>query len=230
MFALKEQKKATYWANFFHRLNSTMCVLSGFIYLSYPLTTKDRSHPYGLHVEGVNLLASPTYELVYFLEFLITIVLGLTYLLFLNLFVSFILFGYALVQILHNQFETLSQSPQRKNNEFIANQLQLFVETHQQLIHYVSGMNEIFSTMFLVEIIIFGLLLCALLFLLIIVQKISQIILTVSMLFMIFSQLFIAYWMANEMIEQVNELKLFSVRHKVDLMVPISLLLSELPP
>lgn len=157
-------------------------------------------------VFGINFQISPAYEIIYVLELLITMVDGATYVIFVNKFISFMLFGFGLLQILHHNFDTItdgSPSILRPNNALITQRLRLNIEIHTRIIRYVKGMNKIFSTVFMVDLLIYGQLLCVLLFMLVIVEKTSQIILVVSLLFLIFIQLFIIYWIGNEMIAQV---------------------------
>lgn len=194
----------------FQRFNWAMCTFAGIFYYSYPLTTGGRNHPIAIWLFGMDLKAYPAYEMVYLLELLITMVDGATYVIFVNKFISFMLFGFGLLQILHNSFATITEGSVAitlPNNALIAKRVRLYIEYHTRIIQYVSGMNEIFSTVFMVDLIIYGAFLCVLLFMLVIVEKASQIILVVSLLFLIFIQLFIINWIANEMIEQVGWLE-----------------------
>lgn len=151
---------------------------------------------------------SPTYEICYFMECLLSFTSCLAYISFVNMFVSFIVFGFALLQILHRKFEGIAgefSEAKGPRNDLIAQRFRLYIEYHSRIIDYVSGMNEIFSISCLVEILIFGIVLSTLLFQLVIVNKTSQLCLVAGCICLILMQLFVIYWISNEMIEQVSE-------------------------
>lgn len=205
-FAKEVLKKINFRAVLFQRLNWGMCTFAGIFYYSYPLTSGSRNHPIAVWLFGLDPKAYPTYEITFAFELFITMVDGATYVIFVNKFISFMLFGFCLLQILHHNFDQITEGSvdvSSPNNALIAKRLRLFIEKHTRIIHYVGGMNEIFSTVFMMDLIIYGQLLCVLLFMLVIVEQISQIVLVLSLLFLIFIQLFIICWIANELLKQV---------------------------
>lgn len=181
------------------------------IYQSYPLTLQNRSLPYGLYLMSIDYRASPIYEISYFLEFAITIANSMWYIAFINLYVTFLLFGFALLRILKYKFGTIA-GPFREmagpDNDLIARQFGQYIETHNKIIEYVYDMNEIYSDVYFIEMLLYGFLLSALLFLMAIVEKTSQVLLIVVYIAIVISQLFIIYYISNEMIEEVSYSKL----------------------
>lgn len=195
-------------ASLFGQINLVLVIFSAFIYIGYPLTTQERNLPYGIYIIGTDLQAPWIFEFAYLVQFIITMSSGLLYISFTNMFVSFMAFGFTLLQILHRKFETIAGNyfeATGPDNELIAKRYRLYIENHTRIIRYVREMNGIVSMVCLVEIILFLLLLCALLFLIIIVDKMSQFGLAVTYIMFVLFHLFVIYYISNEMIQQVRE-------------------------
>lgn len=194
-------------ASIFGKINLAFVIFTAIIYEGYPLTTDNRILPNGIYLTGVDWTAPWVYEFAYLVDFTIMMCSGILYISFTNLFVSFMIFGFTLLQILHRKFETIAgdfSAETGPDNKLIAKRYRLYIENHLRIIRYVREMNGIVSTVCLVEILIFLLLLCALLFLIIMVQKLTQLALAVIYIFNILFHLFVIYWISNEMIQQVK--------------------------
>lgn len=194
-------------ASLFGKINLVFVIFTAAIYNGYPLTTDNRNLPNGIYIAGVEWSDPYVYELTYFVEFVIMMWSGILYISFTNLFVSFMIFGFTLLQILHRKFEAIAEDfgeSTDPDDDLIAKRYRLYIENHTRIIRYVGEMNGIVSTVCLVEILIFLLLLCALLFLIIIVEKTSQLALALIYIFNILFHLFVIYYISNEMIQQVK--------------------------
>lgn len=169
-----------------------------------------RRHPYGIKFFGVDLKRSPTFEMIYFFELVTTGTACLFYIPFINMFASFILFGIALIRIFKERLRNIAEpfdpnvSGSEPNNELIEKRFRQLVEYHKRIIRYVAELNAIVSTVCLVEIIIFGALLCLLLFLVQIVERGFALGVCIAFIGCILFQLLTLYWLANELIEQVR--------------------------
>lgn len=177
----------------------------------YPLFLAGRRHPYGIYFFGVDFQSTPTYEVIYFLQLLITGGACLFYIPFINMFASFILFGIALISIFKERLRKIAEpfdasvAELEPNNDLIEKRFRLLIEYHKRIIRYVAELNAIVSTVCLVEIIIFGALLCLLLFLVQIVENGVQLIVYIIFIGCIIFQLLTLYWLSNELIEQVRK-------------------------
>uniref|UniRef100_A0A087ZDB7 Putative odorant receptor n=1 Tax=Anopheles darlingi TaxID=43151 RepID=A0A087ZDB7_ANODA len=169
-------------------------------FVTYPLFAPGRVLPYGVSIPGVDVLASPTYEILFVLQVYLTVPACCMYIPFTSFYATCTLF--ALVQI-----EALKQRLGRLH-AFQADPRALFRELkeclkyHNQIIQYVHDQNSLVTYICLLEFLSFGMMLCALLFLLSISNQLAQMIMIGSYIFMILSQMFAFYWHANEVLEQ----------------------------
>lgn len=176
-----------------------------FLFLSYPVILGRRVLPYGLYIPGVDFKTSPAYELGYLFEIYGTICAVCQYIPFVNMFMVFVLFGITIVQILGQKLRTIAEGPgvdREPDNALIEKRFRLYIEFHKRIIRYVDEMNQLVSMVCLVEIVLFGLLLMALLFTVVMAEKRSQVLLGCIYIFMIIFQLFAIYYLSNELIEE----------------------------
>lgn len=177
--------------------------------MGYPLFLGEDKLPYGLYLPGVDFMSSPIFEVAYFMEFLVTTLGVVLYIPFINMFISFVIFGITMIRILQRKFlaiadpfdESVDAAP---NNELIQKRFRLCIELHKRIIRYVNTLNQIVSMAFLVEIIVFGVLLCVLLFFVQLVEKPSHRFLGIIFIFFVVFQLFSLYWLSNQLIEEVS--------------------------
>ncbi|ETN60992.1 putative odorant receptor [Anopheles darlingi] len=138
-------------------------------FVTYPLFAPGRVLPYGVSIPGVDVLASPTYEILFVLQVYLTVPACCMYIPFTSFYATCTLF--ALVQI-----EALKQRLGRLH-AFQADPRALFRELkeclkyHNQIIQYVHDQNSLVTYICLLEFLSFGMMLCALLFLLSIVRR-----------------------------------------------------------
>lgn len=201
----------TFRAALFGKLNIGIGFFALSAFLTYPLMLGENKLPYGLYIPGIDFLASPCYEISYLVELGVTIINVFLYMPFINMFTGFVVFGITMLRILGDKIRSIAEpfdgtEDSSPNNELIKRRFRLYIEYHKRIIRYVTELNEIVSTAFLVELILFGMLLCVLLFFVQLVDKTSLRLLGVTFIFIILSQLFVLYWLSNELIEEVRRL------------------------
>lgn len=248
-------------ATIFTRSNMVLGSLAIILFSGHPLLLGTGKLPYGVYIAGVDFRTSPAYQLGYALCIASTI-LGVTlYIPFINIVMSFIIFGITLIQNLNAKFRTISETSSEEgedqgthppldntlvDNNLVERRFKLYIEYHKRIIRYVEEINELISFVCLVEIILFGGLLSALLFLTVIVKQTGQFVFACIYIFMILFQLFNFYWLSNELIQQSGELGYalydspwytFSVRNRKTLLLtmaraqqPLEIMLGNVAP
>nr|ACH69144.1 odorant receptor 2 [Anopheles quadriannulatus] len=176
-------------------------------FVTYPLFVPGRGLPYGVTIPGVDVLATPTYQLVFVLQVYLTFPACCMYIPFTSFYATCTLF--ALVQIaalkqrlgrLGRHSGTVATTGHSPCTLFA--ELKECLKYHKQIIQYVHDLNSLVTHLCLLEFLSFGMMLCALLFLLSISNQLAQMIMIGSYIFMILSQMFAFYWHANEVLEQ----------------------------
>ncbi|EAA05926.1 AGAP009519-PA [Anopheles gambiae str. PEST] len=176
-------------------------------FVTYPLFVPGRGLPYGVTIPGVDVLATPTYQVVFVLQVYLTFPACCMYIPFTSFYATCTLF--ALVQIaalkqrlgrLGRHSGTMASTGHSAGTLFA--ELKECLKYHKQIIQYVHDLNSLVTHLCLLEFLSFGMMLCALLFLLSISNQLAQMIMIGSYIFMILSQMFAFYWHANEVLEQ----------------------------
>uniref|UniRef100_A0A1A9V0A3 Odorant receptor n=1 Tax=Glossina austeni TaxID=7395 RepID=A0A1A9V0A3_GLOAU len=75
--------------------------------LIYPLLCEGRVHPFGVAIPGVNMTASPIYEIFYILQFPTPIILTTMYMPFVSLFASFAIFAKTALKVLQHRMDSI---------------------------------------------------------------------------------------------------------------------------
>ncbi|XP_065079026.1 odorant receptor Or2-like [Ochlerotatus camptorhynchus] len=171
-------------------------------FVVYPLFTGERRLPYGMYISGVNQFESPLYEILFVTQAVLTFPGCCMYIPFTSFFVSTSLFGLIQIKSLQYRLENFQQCAAGKSNKEQRSQLEAIINDHQRVIAYVGELNGLVANICLLELLSFGMMLCALLFLLIVIDHMAQIIIVVAYIFMIISQIFAFYWHANEVREE----------------------------
>ncbi|XP_073821877.1 odorant receptor 30a-like isoform X3 [Musca autumnalis] len=115
-----------------------------------------------------------------------------------NLIVSFIFFCILMCNVLQHKLKNLKDVSNEKAREVIV----WCIKYQIQFINFVDTINDLTSYMFLFEFVAFGVMLCAMLFLLVIVETVGQMFVICSYIFVIFAQSSILYYFANELYDQ----------------------------
>uniref|UniRef100_A0A182NEE0 Uncharacterized protein n=1 Tax=Anopheles dirus TaxID=7168 RepID=A0A182NEE0_9DIPT len=171
-------------------------------FVTYPLFVPGRGLPYGVTIPGVDVLATPTYEVLFVLQVYLTFPACCMYIPFTSFYATCTLF--ALVQIAALK-QRLGRLRVDRTGALFA-ELKECLQYHKQIIQYVHDLNSLVTYICLLEFLSFGMMLCALLFLLSISNQLAQMIMIGSYIFMILSQMFAFYWHANEVLEQSLEI------------------------
>ncbi|XP_037941058.1 odorant receptor Or2-like [Teleopsis dalmanni] len=161
----------------------------------YPLLLENRKLPIKISVPGINVLESPFYEIIYFVEYFLIGPWALcTYIPFTNLFISWIIFGIVFLRCLQQKLSKLGDM----NNDDMLRILRDCVKMHKWIIRYHEHLNELVSFVNLVELLFSGLMVCVLL-VFITASKSWMIKFHGSIyIFGCLYTLFLSYWHANE--------------------------------
>ena len=196
------------------RLNICLGTFALLINGTYPYVFQTRNHPYPVYFFGFDFLSSPVFEVVYALEFVISFFACSVYIPFCNFFFSFVLFGIALIRILKERFRNIAEPfdvevDEKPDDALITRRFRICIEMHKLIILYGNELNPLLSTVFLVEMLIFGGMLCVLLFMIQVVTETTHLVMGVMQIMLILFQLFVLYFMANQLIEEVSKRDVF---------------------
>ncbi|XP_058121238.1 odorant receptor Or2 [Anopheles ziemanni] len=174
-------------------------------FVTYPLLAPGRTLPYAVSIPGVDVLASPVYEVLFVLQVYLTFPACCMYIPFTSFYATCTLFALVQIAALKQRLGRIRAGAPSAAGEHTRT---LFVELkeclmyHKQIIQYVHDLNSLVTYICLLEFLSFGMMLCALLFLLSISNQLAQMIMIGSYIFMILSQMFAFYWHAHEVLEQ----------------------------
>lgn len=202
---LKEHSKE---AHSFTRNNLLLGFFSCALFWTYPILSGRRELPYGLYLPGWDNPSTPFYEIAYTCQIVFTLCGCFVYMPFACIVTSFIKLGIALIKILQHKLNHIAENSSvcdgQLQHDVIEEKFKHCIELHNRIIVYIGRINNLVATINLVELLAFGVLLCALLFLCNIVTKLAQLLMAFSYIVLIVVQLFIPYWNANEVLVQVR--------------------------
>ncbi|TMW54391.1 hypothetical protein DOY81_000570 [Sarcophaga bullata] len=190
--------ETTQAARFISKVNLCMGTCSCIGFITYPLFATSKVLPFGMYVPGIDKYKSPFYQIFFALQITITPMGCCMYIPFTNLIVAFILFAILMCNVLQHKLKNLKGCNNSKAREVIV----WCIKYQLKLIKYVDTLNDLTTHIYLVEFLAFGAMLCAMLFLLIIVETLAQMIIISMYIFMIFSQSVVMYYFANELYDQ----------------------------
>ncbi|XP_035795692.1 odorant receptor Or2-like [Anopheles albimanus] len=173
-------------------------------FVVYPLFTGQRRLPYGMFIPGVSNFQSPQYEIFYITQLVLTFPGCCMYIPYTSFFATSTLFGLVQIKTLQHQLRTFRSTGSKltRRTPALDRQLKQFIEDHKRIIRYVQDLNGLVTYICLIEFLSFGLMLCALLFLLNIISVMAQIVIVGAYIFMILTQIFAFYWHSNEVREE----------------------------
>ncbi|XP_049282937.1 odorant receptor Or2-like [Anopheles funestus] len=171
-------------------------------FVIYPLFTGQRGLPYGMFIPGVNNFNSPQYEIIYLTQMVLTFPGCCMYIPYTSFFASSTLFGLVQIKTLQHQLRNFRSENLAEKTKGLNRKLQKLIEDHKRIIRYVQDLNDLVTYICLIEFLSFGLMLCALLFLLNIISVMAQIVIVGAYIFMILTQIFAFYWHSNEVREE----------------------------
>ncbi|KAH8320814.1 hypothetical protein KR067_010430 [Drosophila pandora] len=169
-----------------------------------PLFREARAHPFGVVLPGVNMTRTPVYEIVYLAQLPTPALLSMMYMPFVSLFAGLAIFGKAMLQILVHRLGQMGGEGQTEEEpEF--RMLCDCIQYHVRVIGYVRRLNDLVTNIVAAEAIIFGSIICSLLFCLNIITSPTQII---SIIMYIFTMLYVLYTYYN----RANDLSIENCR------------------
>ncbi|GAB0091752.1 Odorant receptor [Sergentomyia squamirostris] len=189
-------------AHKFSILNLCLALTTGTSFLIYPVFAGMQDLPYGVYVPGFNISDRLTYKIFYAYEVLVTPPGASLYIPFSNLFTSFAFFAIVLNKILRHKIGLLmerKEEEEHQDDKLVEKRIKIAIIYHKVLIDFVDDINSLVTNVCFVELIFFVMLLCALLFVLNIVELFPQICLSCLYIVLIMTQLFTVYWSANEL-------------------------------
>ncbi|XP_055543697.1 odorant receptor Or2-like [Wyeomyia smithii] len=145
----------------------------------YPIFTETRKLPYDIYIPTIDILSSPQYEIAYVTLFALT-----------------------QIKILQHQLATLKTKTIGKRAEKLDLTVNKIIENHLRIMDHVQDLNSLISHICLIECLLFGALLCGLLYLLTTTENQSLFVLIIVYFNTIVAQVFILYWHANEVREE----------------------------
>ncbi|KFB39839.1 odorant receptor 2 [Anopheles sinensis] len=172
-------------------------------FVTYPLFAPGRTLPYAVSIPGVDVLASPVYEVLFVLQVYLTFPACCMYIPFTSFYATCTLFALVQIAALKQRLGRIrGGAPSAGESRTLFVELKECLMYHKQIIQYVHDLNSLVTYICLLEFLSFGMMLCALLFLLSISNQLAQMIMIGSYIFMILSQMFAFYWHAHEVLEQ----------------------------
>ncbi|XP_068148009.1 odorant receptor 43a [Drosophila tropicalis] len=167
----------------------------------FSLFSRDRVHPFGIALPQVDMTRSPVYEIFYILEIPTPVVLSIMYMPFVSLFAAFALFGRAMLQILSHK---LSRIKDLRTSQERYQMLIRCIDFHLHVVNYVRMFNELVTFIVGAEAIIFGSIICSLLFCLNLIHSSTQMISVIMYIFTMLYVLFTYYNRAQDLVVESN--------------------------
>ncbi|KAH8237087.1 hypothetical protein KR038_004057 [Drosophila bunnanda] len=162
-----------------------------------PLFREERAHPFGVAFPGVNMTRSPVYEVVYLAQLSSPLLLSMMYMPFVSLFAGMAIFGKAMLQILVHRLDQIGGKEQSEEHRLRL--LTACIRYHIRVMGYVRELNGLVTNILAAEAIIFGSIICLLLFCLNIITSPTQVISIVMYIFTMLYVLFTYYNRANDL-------------------------------
>lgn len=190
-------------------------LLTSIGFMVIPVMYDDQDLPLGISIQGVNYHWSPLYEIILLTFFSLTLLMSFLYVSYTGFLISFISFGIILLKILLNKFETISECdqvylcPNQQKaywDRLIEKRFRVHIELHKRISRYMKELNELFTTVCLVELCVLVSALSVLLLVVIVADTTSIIIIDSFYIILLSSQMFIQYWAANELMVQSSKL------------------------
>ncbi|XP_075169838.1 odorant receptor 43a-like [Haematobia irritans] len=165
--------------------------------LIYPLLCEGRVHPFGVALPGVDMTTTPIYEIFYIMQFPTPLALTVMYMPFVSLFATFAMFCKTALMILQHRLENIWVE-EDDDGKFEA--LRKCIKYYNRLTRYVNNFNSMVTYIVCVEFLLFGAIICSLLFCMNIIESFTQIISIIMYILTMMYVLFTYYWHANEML------------------------------
>ncbi|KAH8299455.1 hypothetical protein KR044_001509 [Drosophila immigrans] len=165
--------------------------------LIFTLFRQQRVHPFGIALPPLDMQQTPVYEIFYLLQIPTPVVLSMMYMPFVSLFAAFALFGKAMLQILAYKLSSIAEI---RVEEQRYQMLTACIRYHISIMRYVREFNALVTFIMAAEAVIFGSIICLLLFCLNIISSFTQMISIVMYIATMLYVLFTYYNRANELV------------------------------
>ncbi|XP_062553786.1 odorant receptor Or2-like [Armigeres subalbatus] len=183
-------------------MNLALGAIISTCFVVYPMFAGNRDLPYGMFIPGVDNFQSPQYAIIYVVQVVLTIPGCCMYIPFTSFFASTTLFGLVQIKTLKRQLIIFKNGIIDQDANEVNQRIIKIIKDHVRIITYVAELNSLVTYICFFEFISFGAMLCALLFLLNIIENVAQTVIVFAYIFMIISQIFAFYWHANEVREE----------------------------
>ncbi|KAL9921929.1 odorant receptor 10-like [Glossina fuscipes fuscipes] len=152
------------------------------------------THIFPIYIPAFDAFESPLIEIINLWQS-VTIVpfIMSAYILFTNLFISWLMFGIGLLEILCKKFEQMSSA----NDAERLRNLKYLIRYHKRIIRYGQKLEDLVALISMVELILFTVMLCFLFVFFLITDNFVDQVATFIYIFSIFYVLFISYWHTN---------------------------------
>ncbi|KAM8711823.1 hypothetical protein ACLKA7_012347 [Drosophila subpalustris] len=172
--------------------------------LIFTLFRQQRVHTFGIALPLLDMQRTPTYQIFYVLQTPLPFVLSMMYMPFVSLFAAFALFGKAMLQILAYKLSCIGRLEEEEQRYQM---LTACIRYHINIMGYVRKMNALVTNILGAEAIIYGSIICLLLFDLNIMSSYTQMI---SIVMYIGTMLYVLYTYYNRANDLVIESALVS--------------------
>ncbi|XP_017146013.1 odorant receptor 43a [Drosophila miranda] len=168
--------------------------------LVFTLFKDERSHPFGVALPLLDMTRTPVYEIFYLLQISTPLLLTVLYMPFVSVFAGFALFGRAMLRILVHKLSLIGGQQQDAGAR--CQRLTACIRFYIEVLGYVRNFNDLVNLIVAIEAIVFGSIICSLLFCLNIITSPTQI---VSIVMYILTMLYVLYTYYNRANDLVIE-------------------------
>ncbi|XP_061399305.1 odorant receptor 43a-like [Musca vetustissima] len=168
--------------------------------MSHPILTGTRTHPFGVALPGTDYTASPYYELYYILQLHTPITLSVLYMVFVSFFVTFASFGKTSLNILQHRLKLIFEN--YEDDAIRLEALKQCARYYDRVARFVKVFDEMVTYVILGEFLLFGAIICSLLFCINIIDTMAQFVSIIMYVGTMLYVLFACYYSANEMLEE----------------------------
>ncbi|XP_055377128.1 odorant receptor 49b-like [Condylostylus longicornis] len=199
---IKILTNTTGFAKKWNYFNLAFGIFTCIAFSSAPIFSDVKELPYGFYCPGINKLESPYFQIIYALQMVITPVGCHLYIPLSNLFVISMMFGTTMCRIL--QFGLQSLYLKEDSEKVLINQIVWCISYQRKLIRYIKEFNILISILFLIEFAMYGIILCALLFLMATISDFANVVIVSVYIITMLSQISAFAWFANELYDEVR--------------------------
>ncbi|XP_011293472.1 odorant receptor 43a-like [Musca domestica] len=199
-YAKGKLKEATEFCRKFSLFNVLASFLDLIGTMSHPILTGTRTHPFGVALPGIDSAVSPYYEIYFILQLHCPITLSVLYMPFVSIFVTFSSFGKTALQILQHRLKDIFEI--YDDDETRLEALKECAHYYNRLTRFIKVFDEMVTYVILGEFLLFGAIICSLLFCINIIDTMAQFVSIIMYVGTMLYVLFACYYSANEMLEE----------------------------